>query len=93
MKLSKPMPQPPTIREELQYIVTKHRLGPYNDEQLVERLMYVISHAQVEAIKAVKDVFENPPAEVGAAEDLHFHTHQILRMLDECITHIDELAV
>lgn len=76
-------PKIPSIRDELIHIL--------KDEQLVERVLYVVSFAQVEAINAVQDLFENPPPEMGAAEDLHYHTDQIITMLRDCKVRVGEL--
>ena len=43
--------------------------------------------------EALIDLFTNPPAEYGAAEDLHFHTHQIKKMIKESVKHINELKL
>lgn len=80
---NKSFEEQPTIREELMHIV--------KDESAVERLLYVVSYAQVQAIDAVQDLFENPPVEIGHPEDLHYHTSQIVQMLKDCKAHVGEL--
>lgn len=42
----------------------------------------LIIEAQLHTLDAVIDLFDNPPQEVGHPEDKHYHTHQIVKMLN-----------
>jgi len=66
---------------------------------MVDKLYKLISDqvakARIDGIReyadALIDLFVNPPAELGAAEDMHLHPWQIKNMILESLNHLDEL--
>ena len=54
-----------------------------------------VAKARIDGIReyadALIDLFVNPPAELGAAEDMHLHPWQIKNMILESLNHLDEL--
>ena len=54
-----------------------------------------VREARIDGIReyadALIDLFVNPPAELGAAEDMHLHPWQIKNMILESLNHLDEL--
>jgi len=66
---------------------------------MVDKLYKLISDqvakARIDGIReyadALIDLFVNPPAELGAAEDMHLHPWQIKNMILESLNHLEEL--
>lgn len=67
--------------------------------EVVKEIEGLIAHqvreARIDGIReyadALIDLFVNPPAELGAAEDMHLHPWQIKNMILESLNHLDEL--
>ena len=63
--------------------------------QLLALISDQVAKARIDGIReyadALIDLFVNPPAELGAAEDMHLHPWQIKNMILESLNHLDEL--
>lgn len=60
-------------------------------EEVLDFVSEAVNKARLDTVDAIIDLFDNPPHEVGAAEDLHYHTHQVVKMLEGCKEHLVEL--